>query len=341
VKLSAGRISGFIRSPDPKLRLILLFGADRGLVRERAEALARTAVDDLDDPFRVTRLAVENVRGDAARVMDELGQMSLLGGRRVVFLKMEAEDLSSALAGPLESPPPGDNLLIVEAGELTGRSPVRKLFEDSAVGVALPCYGDDAEQVTTLVEQTFAGLKVRLDPAARDYLVSQLGADRGVTRSELEKIALYAKGKSDFTLADATSLVGDSAAITLDKAIFAAAEGDGETLDTAVLRALRDDGPIALLRVALRHFHRLHLAAGDMARGRTPEEAVKALRPPVLFFNEGNFRRQLRLWSTDRLRGALAILAEAERDCKSTGLPDEALAHRALMRICIAARRSR
>lgn len=341
MKLSSGRIAAFLRAPDPKLRLMLLYGADRGLVRERAEQLARTAVDDLNDAFRVTRLTPDALRGDPARIMDELGQMSLLGGRRVVLLKMEAEDLSGALAVPLAEPPPGDNLLIVEAGELSNRSPVRKLFEESGAGVAIACYGDNDEQITTLVEQTFVNLKVRLDPAARDYLVSQLGADRGVTRSELDKIALYATGRPEFTLADATSLIGDSAAMTLDAAIFAAAEGDGETLDTAVLRALRDDGPIALLRVALRHFQRLHLAAADVARGRSPEDAIKALRPPVLFFHEPALRRQLRMWSAERLRSALALLAEAERDCKSTGLPDEALAHRALMRICIAARRSR
>ena len=35
---------------------------------------------------------------------------------------------------------------------------------------------------------------------------------------------------------------------------------------------------------------------------------------------------------------AMALLGEAERDCKSTGLPDEAICHRALIRLAMAAR---
>ncbi len=56
MKLSGARIDGFIRQPDPAARAILVYGPNAGLVRERADALARHVVDRLDDPFRVTEL---------------------------------------------------------------------------------------------------------------------------------------------------------------------------------------------------------------------------------------------------------------------------------------------
>jgi DNA polymerase-3 subunit delta len=43
-------------------------------------------------------------------------------------------------------------------------------------------------------------------------------------------------------------------------------------------------------------------------------------------------------WPPKRLGQALAILLEAELDCKTTGLPDEAVCGRALIRIANAAR---
>jgi DNA polymerase-3 subunit delta len=136
--------------------------------------------------------------------------------------------------------------------------------------------------------------------------------------------------------------VGDSGALSLDDIAFAAGEGNGGVLDKTIERALREgENSIGILRAALRHFHRLHLALGYMQQGRSADEAMKALRPPVIFLHEEKFRRQLRLWSADRARSALALISEAERDCKSTGMPDEAVCHRALMRICLAARRSR
>ena len=340
MKLAASRVGAFLRAPDPKIRFILLHGEDRGLVRERAQQLARIAVEDPNDPFRVAQLTPEDVRGDAARVRDELQQMSLMGGRRVVFLRMEGEDLSARLEPVLETPPAGDALLIVEAGELSARSPVRKAFEAAATAVAIACYGDDEDSVSALIDQTFAPLKVTIAPEARDFLLANLGSDRMVTRTELEKLALYARGKSDITLDDAIAAVGDSGALSVEAIALAAAEGGGGALDRHIARAFREgQSPIAVLRACLRHFHRLHLAAGHVQQGRSPDDAMKALRPPVIFLHADSFRRQLRLWTAERLRAALALLAEAERDCKSTGIPDEAACHRALMRIALAARR--
>ena len=342
MKLAGSRIGAFLRAPDPKIRLILLHGGDRGLVRERARDLALTAVEDLADPFRVTEMTADAVRGDGARLGDELAQISFVGGRRVVFLRMEAEDISKHLQPILDAPPPGDSLLIIEAGELSARAPVRKAFEASPHAASIPCYADDDQHVGALIDATFAESKIAVDREAREFLVAHLGSDRMVTRSELDKLALYAQGRDRVTLADAIAAIGDSGALSLDAIAFAAAEGNGAVLDKSIERALREgEGPIAILRAALRHFHRLHLAAGHMQHGRAPDEAMKALRPPVIFLHEDGFRRQLRLWNAERLRSALALISEAERDCKSTGMPDEAVCHRALMRICLAAKRAR
>ena len=341
MKLAAARVAAFLRSPDPKARFVLLHGEDRGLVHERALQLARTVVEDPSDPFRVAELTPEDVRADPARLMDELQQLSLLGGRRVVFLRMEGEDISARLQPVLDAPPAGDTLLIVEAGELSSRSPVRRAFEAADAAVAIPCYADNEASVAALIEQTFAPLKIALETAARDFLLAHLGSDRLVTRTELDKLALYALGKTTITLDDAIAAVGDSAALSVEAIAFAAAAGDGAALDRHIGRAFREgQSTVAVLRACLRHFHRLHLAAGYMQQGRSAGEAIKSLRPPVIFLQEEDFLRQLRIWSAERLRAALALLAEAERDCKSTGIPDEAACHRALMRIALAAHRA-
>ena len=156
MKLSGARIAAFLRAPDPNIRLILIYGPDRGLVRERSQTLARMVVDDLSDAFRVSELTVDDVRSDGARIADEMSQISFLGGRRVIFVRMEAEDISARLQPLLDSPPPGDALLIVEAGDLSARSPVRKTFEASPNAAAIPCYADNDQNVGALIDATFA-----------------------------------------------------------------------------------------------------------------------------------------------------------------------------------------
>ncbi len=55
MKLDARSVPGFLRDPGA-CRVVLLFGDDAGLIRERAEALVRVVAGTLDDPFRVAEL---------------------------------------------------------------------------------------------------------------------------------------------------------------------------------------------------------------------------------------------------------------------------------------------
>ena len=56
VAFKAADVDRFIARPDPARPVVLVFGPDAGLVRERAETLVRTAIDDPKDPFQLARL---------------------------------------------------------------------------------------------------------------------------------------------------------------------------------------------------------------------------------------------------------------------------------------------
>ena len=98
MKLAAARVAAFLRRPDPEIRAVLFYGPDAGLVRERADAVARTVCPDLRDPFRVAELTAAALAADPARLADEAAQISLMGGRRVVRVR-EAGDALAPLCG--------------------------------------------------------------------------------------------------------------------------------------------------------------------------------------------------------------------------------------------------
>jgi DNA polymerase-3 subunit delta len=105
VRLAPSRIAAFLRRPDPEFRAVLLYGPDEGLVRERAEAVARSVCPDLKDPFRVADLTASVLGTDPARLADEASQLSLTGGQRVVRVRGAGDGLAKLFAGFLESTP--------------------------------------------------------------------------------------------------------------------------------------------------------------------------------------------------------------------------------------------
>ncbi len=350
MKISGARIDSFIRQPSADTAAILLFGPDRGLVRERARDLAKTAVDDLSDPFRVVEVTGPDLKSDPPRLIDEAAQLSMSGGRRVIMVDGATDGLSS-IFGDLLDIETSDALVIVEAGALGPKSSLRKLFEKSPRAAAIGCYEDDGQALRSVIFETLGRYGLNADADATDFLIENLGGDRMVTRGELEKLALYAggiqtesraaegNGSKTVSLADAMACIGDSAGMSLDLVAFAAANGDSSGLDRSLDRAFSEGAsPIGILRAVVRHLERLHLALGMVENGDTFEQALSKLRPPVIYKFKSEFLNQMRRWQIERLAMALELAMEAEIDCKTTGFPAAAGCHRALMRIAQAGR---
>lgn len=339
MKIAANRVDGFLRAPDKAVRAVLIYGPDLGLVRERGDALARTVVPDLKDPFRVAELTPARLRDDPASLADEAAALSLTGGRRVVRIR-DAGDAAAGVLGSFLAAPMGDALVIVEGGELAARSSLRKLFEGADNAAALPCYVDDDQNLEGVIRETLRQHGQEADAEAMAFLVGHLGADRRLTRAELAKLALYRGGPGRITLQDAVACIGDAAAMDHDDLALAIAEGDQASVQRLLDRLWREGASaVAVLRSVSRHFLRLHLAVGLMAQGRSVDQAVAALKPPPIFRMAGRIKAQVQRWPAERLATALDLLLAAEMDCKTTGMPAEAICGRCLTQIANAAKK--
>jgi len=341
VKLAAGRVEGFLRRLDPEIRAVLFFGPDAGLARERSDTLARTICADLHDPFRVADLAAAALAADPARLADEAAQIGLFGGRRVVRVR-EAGDAVAPLFARFLADAAGDSVVVVEAGDLPGRSTLRRVFDDAPRAAAIGCYPDNARDLAVVIRDTFAAHHIAARRDAIEFLVEHLGDDRLVTRAELEKLTLYAGDGGQIDIADVRAVIADSAALSLDDALLAAAEGDAAALDRALARVFQEgESPVTIIRALLRHLHRLHVLAARIAAGGSIEEAIRAARPPIFFRDQDSYRRQLGRWSEPRLRRALERVADAEFRMKLTGLPAETICREAMLTLAREARAGR
>jgi DNA polymerase-3 subunit delta len=263
----------------------------------------------------------------------------MTGGRRVVRLHDAGDSVSQIVQSFLENPH-GDALILLEAGELGPRSSLRKLIEGVDNAVALPCYSDEGGSLEAVIHETLRAQGLTAEPDAVAWLADHLGGDRLLTRSELNKLALYMGGAGRVRLVDAAACVGDTAALSLDDLSMACAEGDHPNAQRSLDRLYREGvNPVAVLRGLQRHFQRLHLASGAISQGKSPEQALMVLKPPPHFRVAEHMRGQLARWTAERLGRALDLLLTTEMDCKTTGMPAEELCSRTVMQLTRAAGR--
>jgi DNA polymerase-3 subunit delta len=321
VKVDARQITGFLRDPG-RARVVLLYGEDEGLVRERARTLTKLVAGTLNDPFRV----VELDRDGWPAIGGEVTAMSMIGGRRVVRVR----EVTDAVLEPVRSAmkTSWDTLLLLEAPGL-GKGKLRAFIEAAPDGAAIACYPEEGRALQETIRAMLGEAGVSADADAIAWLAETAGDDRSVVRGEVEKLALLAGPGGRIDLDTARSTAGDSAGASADEGLLAAMRGDTVACDQAIEGAMAEGlAAIALARMALGHLQKLHAAKLRMQAGMSASDAVRAIRPPVFFKAVGSVTSSLALWSQEALVRAIEEGRQVEIACKQTGSRPELLVRR-------------
>lgn len=337
MKLAGARALAWCEKPkEPLVDAVLLFGPDPGLVSAAADALTRARIPDID-PMNVVRMTEEDLRRDDARLADELVARSLLGGARLVRLRIEREASARQALEALADIDAGrlapEALWIVEGGDLAKTSKLRKAFEDAGKALALQLYADDEATIADYAGKRLAAAGVAIEPEALAALVEELPGDRRLAMSELDKLELFAfELGRPVTLADVRAIASAEQARGADDAADAAVIGDVEAADRAIQRFL-DSGGNAVSALRILHFRMSRMLDAVASNAGTGFK----LRPPVFDKEWPAFSRAMRDWTPARLQRAFDRLYQAEKACKQAGSPTDAIVVSLILRI---ARRS-
>ncbi len=337
--IKAADVDRFIARPDPAQSIVLVFGPDAGLVRERVDKLVRGAVDDPNDPFALARIDGEELSANPGRLVEEAHTVPLFGGRRAVLVKAGSRNIAAAVESVIAQPS-DECRIIIEAGDLKRNAPLRALCEKAKVAAALPCYADGARDLGRLIDDELREADLTIAPDARTVLLSLLGGDRLASRNEIRKLALYARDKDRVELADVLAVVADASALALDGVIDAAFAGDTRNVESEFAKARAGgSSPAAIISAAIRQISNLHKMRLAIEAGDSADYVMKRGAPPVHFSREKAVGEALRVWSAPRLLRAMQQLAEASLDARRNAALAEAIAQRTLLSIAVGARR--
>ncbi len=340
VAFKAHEVDRALARPDPKWRVWLIYGPDAGLVSERVAQSVRAALGEGDnDPFRLVDINADDLAGDPLRLLDEANTIGLFGGGRVIRIARGSKQFTPAIEHLLKAPP-DSAVVIIEAGELTGKSPLRAICERSPHCVALPCYGDDGRALGDLVDTSLRESGVSIDRAARDQLVASLGSDRMVSRQEIAKLLLYVGTGKRIEVADVDACVGDSAVRETDHLVDAAFTGRTEQADLAFGR-LRAEGmePATIAGAALRHALMLLSARLKIESGQSAQVVGDSLRLP--FPRKAAAQSVLRSWTPTMLAETIRALGTAMETARRHAALAPEVIQRAFLEIGRKAGRSR
>jgi DNA polymerase III subunit delta len=339
VALRGKEIDSFLARPDPGRPIILLYGPDAGLVRERADALLASAVDDRNDPFSLVRLDGDELSTEPSRLVDEALTIPLFGGRRAIRVRAGSRSFASGV-DTLAETPLKDCRIVIEAGELRPESPLRKACERAKTAVAIACYPDTERELTKLIDDELRIASLRIAPDARAVLMALLGGDRQASRNELRKLTLFAHGKGEVTLDDVMAVVADASEMKIDPIVDGAFAGNPAMVETEFAKAMvAGTYPGVIISAAQRQAAWLHKSALAVADGTPISAVLDGGFPRLHYSRKGNVEAALRNLNVARLVLVIDQLATAALEMRKQAPLAAVIAQRTLLSIAVNAKR--
>lgn len=335
------QLESFCKNPNLDVKCVILFGSNEGTIALLLKKCTEAVCGSVQDAFRYASLDMSEISKDGQEIYAEYYAQSLMGGRRSIVVKNADNNLAAVLKNMIPDTK-SDNLLIICSSSLNTKSSLITWAKDRADVIIVGCYGDREENISESAAALLREQGLTFDTAALQVLCSRLSPDRKVNQGEIEKLAMYLGERKNVTIADVKAAVSDVAGANYEDFCYYTA--GGEVLKACAMfdRLLKEgEEPATIIRQLTYHFNKILGCAAQLESGKSADEAVKSLRPPLMFYRKNSFMQQLRIWTRERLLGALSMLYDCERDCKTTNLPAEQVASYCVMRISGAARKLR
>lgn len=293
------------------IKAVLIYGPDAGLVDE----LCDKAIEKLEiERDNLLALSANDLREKQDAVFAESCSPSMFGGRKAVIIS-DAGDGDTKIISELVTTSSLCATVIVTAGDLRAGS-LRKLFEDGKDIAAVACYTDDSKTLEALIHKELSaqsGIR-QVTPDAMSYMLSHMGGDRGITRSFLQKIAIYVSDKHVVDLEDVEKCLPDTSATSADDYMYSLTAGHINQTMVALDRLIYSGADANMLvRMLYNHFSKLLTAVVD---GQLPK----------LFWKVADkFRMAMKIWPEQEIVNVLAKLNDLEKLCRTSGMQPEIL----------------
>ena len=291
----------------------LVYGQNKGLVREKSQTIIDTYKDDQTE---IIKFENDQLISEPEKLSNEFNTFSLIAEKKIIHVLNTKDNLTETITNTINIQD-STNLIIFETSELTPRSKLRKFFEKEKNLGILACYFDTERDVQDLIETAFKKEGISISRDISLLITKRLGNERHIIKSELEKIILYLKDKKEFKAEDILKCLSQNEDFGFDDLNYNLCDGNVVKLDKIINQLyLEGINPIALLRSAGKHFQKILFVNQKIDSGMNLNESLSQLKPPIFFLYINKFKNQVKKWRTILCYKAIERIMETEELCK-------------------------
>lgn len=299
MKIATKDIDSFLNNIPAPIKSLLIYGPDYGQVTIRKNELKASREI-------VAEFSYEQIKDNPNIILDKFNSIDLFKPiskkQKLIFIDCQNSSINSAIT-KLISGNEFQDLVVFFAHELSSDSSLRKFFESNQYTASIACYQDTPIMVTKIAREYLKEKNININHDLISLLVNYLPqGDRLMLLSELEKLSLYLATNAKITADTITNYFKKTKEVTTERLCYLASLRQNNNFDILV-EDLIDEGHnlISIIRALIWHFFRLYQTRLLIEQGKSEQQALDLLSPPVFFKQVNDFKNSLNLWTSKNL----------------------------------------
>lgn len=331
MKIAPKDIEQFIVNVPKNIKAILLYGPDHGLIKHRVSILEKTR-------SLAARFSYDQIKSNPSLMLDSLNSLSLFSENLAQEKILSIECSGSTIVEGVSSIIKATNyqgLIVFCAEELGPDSSLRRFFESNSNSAAVPCYVDDQASLIRVISQVFSKKQITCESGLINLLLNYIAiGDRDLVLNEIEKILLFLGDKKHIVASDLKEFLDLQGEVSFDKLCYQISLKQMTGTEN-IYNKLEHEGHnlVSIVRMVMRHFNRLYQVKHLIGQGKTEQQALDSLTPPLFFKQVNNFSHSLKLWTEVQLVDFLKRLNQVELAAKQTSIPADLMFKTLLLQI--------
>lgn len=307
------------KSPSP---ILVLHGDNTGLVI-KSYLVLKALFDE------VLSLDFNDFSKDVRSIMASLGGGGLFSAKKLLRISFTDKDKIDKVIEDLVGLPPGQSSIVFTGPKIDAKSSFRKWAEKEPNVSCVLCEPLDQDKIEEALLSHFGS---SLDFQLIAKLSRILPSDSGSLESEMNKIETLITLKA--SQQDILESVCSEVDVDVNQVLDGVMNGNvAQTMEAWY--ATPDDEAIFLLRALSWRLARLRSVMTETEAGQDFENAIKILRPPLLFSQKSVYRRLSMRLPFPRVNRFIEETALCESRCKIGIIPPSALVSNLLLQIAV------
>ena len=312
MKIKPYETDSFIGSLNPFKNLILLYGPDEGLIQNRSNRLINSFIDNTNETDSVKTIGYKNF--DKLSLVDSQKSQSLFSKKQVIKIVEVSDNIILKLDEIIDTDK--NTLFIIQAGELTPKSKLRKYFEESEKCLIIPCYKIDSVQLKKIIINFTNEKNIALDRECVDYLIGNLGGNYAIIISELEKLLLI--NKKTISYNDLKNLIAPKERGAYEDLVFNCLSGKKELFGKEFESSIQDLNSANRLLANTKNLLLIFIKSIKSLKNNELQKVLTMHMPAYMFRKKQTFSILVKNNTEENILKCLNIISEIELKTRKT-----------------------